>query len=343
MDHACTQAFYPGASLLLITLREETRLRAVLPLWEESHRFLGVPISRLRSVTHPDYSCRFDIIHDAGTDQGEISKAIWSSLKAQSGWDEIELSNIPAGGGAEALLSLARHDGLITWQQDLVRSPYIDMTSDSGKGDFTSLVRSANLRRKLRRRWQRLQGLGPVRLFRVESADPEMLARFYALERSGWKGQDGTAIACRPEVRRFYDSVAENATRYGYLFLYFLEVSGKPVAAHFGLTLGGRYFPLKVAYDESFREFSPGHLMLGLVLQDAAQQGVFECDCLGDNEDWKMQWQVEIRPHSVCHIYRNRRLPKLLRFQTRAQHRFRNTAAKFAKKLLSAAGIQSYH
>lgn len=98
-----------------------------------------------------------------------------------------------------------------------------------------------------------------------------------------------------------------------------------------------------MAYDEGYGEFSPGHLMLGLVLQNAAQRGVFECECLGDSEDWKMQWQVEIRPHSLCHIYRSRRMAYLLGHEATIRHRIRLTAVRMAKRLLSALGTSGHH
>ena len=286
---AFVKAFAPAGTLLLITIREEGHLRAVLPLLEERLRFFGIPFSRIRSAAHPDYSCRFDIIRDAGRDGGEVIAAVWKCLRALPDWDVVEFSNIPAGGAVERLLGLAQEDRYRVWQQEVALSPYIVLTPPGGKPDFPRFVRSANLKSKLRRRWRKLQEVGPGLLRRIEHADAEVLERFYALERSGWKGKSGTAIACIPGVKRFYDLVAADASRFSYFSLYFLEISGKAIAAHFGLTLAGRYFPLKVAYDESYGAYSPGHLLVGLVLQEAAERGLQECECLGDSEDWKTQ------------------------------------------------------
>ncbi len=333
---AFVKAFAPATTLLLITVREEGRLRAVLPLLEEKPRFLGLPFSRIRSAAHPDYSCRFDIIHDAGPDGDKVIAAVWKCLHSLPDWDVIEISNIPEGGAAERLLGYAREDRNRVWQQEFIRSPYIVLTPPDRNSDFTRFVRSANLRSKLRRRWRKLQEVGAALLRRVEHADAEVLERFYALERSGWKGKSGSAIACTPEVKRFYDLVAAEATRYRYCSLYFLEISGKTVAAHFGLTLAGRYFPIKVAYDESYSAYSPGHLMVGLVLQDAAERGLFECECLGDSEDWKMQWSVEVRPHTICYIFRNRPLGHLLRLQKVSGHNLQTAVRRVGKPLVAA-------
>jgi CelD/BcsL family acetyltransferase involved in cellulose biosynthesis len=334
--NAYLRAFAPAGTLLLITIREEGRLRAVLPLLEEKSRFLGVPFSRIRSAAHPDYSCRFDIIRDGGRGEDEVLAEIWKCLRALPNWDVIELANIPAGGAAERLLELARAERYRVWQRQVALSPYIVLTPPARDSDFTRFVRSANLRSKLRRRRRKLQELGPVLLRRVDHADAEVLSRFYALERSGWKGKSGTAIDCLPEVKLFYDLVAADATRFGYFSLYALEVSGKTIAAHFGLTLAGRYFPLKVAYDERYGAYSPGHLLVGLVAQEAAERGLFECECLGDSEEWKMQWLAEVRPHATCYIYRNGPLGNLLHLQTSAKHQFRTMVRRVGKPLVAA-------
>ena len=169
--NAYLRAFAPAGTLLLITIREEGRLRAVLPLLEEKSRFLGVPFSRIRSAAHPDYSCRFDIIRDGGRGEDEVLAEIWKCLRALPNWDVIELANIPAGGAAERLLELARAERYRVWQRQVALSPYIVLTPPARDSDFTRFVRSANLRSKLRRRRRKLQELGPVLLRRVDHAD----------------------------------------------------------------------------------------------------------------------------------------------------------------------------
>ena len=335
--YACVKAFAPAGTLLLITIREKGRLRAILPLLEEKKRLLGIPVTKLRSAAHPDYSCRFEIILDAGNDGDGVIAAVWKCLRALGEWDVVELSNVPAGGAVEGLLALAREDRYQVWQQEFARSPYFVLTPPGPNSDFTRFVRSPKLRRTLRSRWRKLQEVGTVILHRIEHADAEVLQRFYTLERSGWKGQRGTAIACIPKVKLFYDLVAADATRFGYFSLYFLEVSGKAIAAHFALTLAGGYFPLKVAYDESYGPYSPGHLLHGLVLQDTAQRGLVEYDCLGDSEEWKMEWLAEVRDHTVCYIHRNRPLGNLLRLETLSRYRIRALVRRAAKPLVAAA------
>lgn len=202
--HAYVEAFAPAGTLLLITISEKGRLRAVLPLVEEKSRFFGVPFSRIRSAAHPDYSCRFDIVRDGGPREDEVLAAIWKCLQTLPSWDVIELSNIPVGGAVERLLELARADGYRVWQRQIALSPYIALTPPGRDSDFTRFVRSANLRSKLRRRRRKLQELGTVLLRRTDHADAEVLSRFYASSGAAGKAR---AAPPSPAFRKSSDSM----------------------------------------------------------------------------------------------------------------------------------------
>jgi hypothetical protein len=93
---ASIEAFASKHRLLLITVREGGRLRAVLPLLEEKPWAPGVPFTRLRSAADVDHSPRFDLIHGGG-DVEAVAHAAWRHLKNLPHWDAIELVNVPRG------------------------------------------------------------------------------------------------------------------------------------------------------------------------------------------------------------------------------------------------------
>jgi len=87
--------------------------------------------------------------------------------------------------------------------------------------------------------------------------------------------------------------------------MYFLELDDAIIAAHLGLTYGGRYYPIKVAYDERYSGYGPGHLIIGRVLEDCLQRGLSRFDCLGEWTNAKAKWTSHVRPHTSCCIFRN--------------------------------------
>jgi CelD/BcsL family acetyltransferase involved in cellulose biosynthesis len=326
------RAFASKHPVLLITVRDGNRLRAVLPLLEEKTRAYGFPVTKLRSAANPDHSPRFDFIHGQGPGIEEALEAGWNELKNHH-WEVIELVNVPEGGAAELLLRGAREDGFLTYQYLCARTPYILLGGYKPGADFSQFARSPRFRYKLRHRWRSLEKTGTILLRRVEAADREILQQFYGLEQRGWKGKRGTAIACNGETRQFYDSIANYAAQYGYLSLYFLRQGDAAVAAHFALTYGGRYYPLKIAYDETYSQYGPGHLIAGAVLRDCAARGVSEFDWLGHWTEAKAEWASEVRPHNFCYIFRPSLAGRILRAQTLLGHRLREAFQRLKHSL----------
>jgi len=320
---AYLRAFEPRGGLLLVTAHMEERLMGVLPLIEENTLFCGFPVRMLRGAANV-HSCRFDLVRASGPD-GELAvKAIWETIKKDTTWDVIELPYVPSGGAAEQLLRLASGDGFLTGQTESDETPYIPNLQHSmlrsGHSHFQSNVRRRM--RKAREQW-------PVRLNRVVTTDPAALERFYELESSGWKGKSKTAIACSPAIRRFYDAIAKAGAQAGYFSLYLLEFGDTVVAGHFGLAYNGHYYSPKVAYDERFAAYGPGHLIVDAILRDIADRGFQGYDFLGPRMEWKTEWTKDLRGHSFCYVFRPGLFGSIL---YSARLKVREKLAEFARR-----------
>lgn len=136
------------------------------------------------------------------------------------------------------------------------------------------------------------------------AADPEALEKFYALEASGWKGAEGTAIKCDARTRQFYDAVAQAAARDGYLSLDLLELNGRPIAGHFAFNLRGRYFLAKAGYNEAFRRHGPGQLLVNEILSQTPQRGLHEFDFVGPATWDESRWASARRNNYRVFIFR---------------------------------------
>lgn len=341
-------AFGNKRRLLLITVRECSHLRGVLPLWEEKTWACGVPVTKLCSAGNANHSPRFDFVHGCEPGVQEVVKAAWEHLQNLTGWDVIQFSNVPQGAMVERILRSAKSDGFLTYQYQWAQSPYIVLNGHTPESapllcrlrsrlestaDFAQLVSSRKFRHRLRHSWRKLQKSGDISLCRVEAADPEALQSFYCLEQKGWKGKKGTAIACKKETKQFYDSIAKSAAEYGYLSLHFLLLNGSPVAAHFALTYAGRYYPLKVAYDENYSQYGPGHLIIGAVLQDCLERGLTEFDFLGHWTEAKSKWASEVRSHNFSYIFRKGIVGRMLYAETYLSHKVQSALRSWIHSL----------
>jgi CelD/BcsL family acetyltransferase involved in cellulose biosynthesis len=234
---------------------------------------------------------------------------LWQAVKGLPRWDLIDVANVVEGNGLDRLVTLARTYGYRTARKRTSQTLYLPinasatLTSDKATPPWLAGTRP-KFRSHLRRARRQLEEQGTLELKHYSAADPEALQKFYALEASGWKGAEGTAIQCDPRTRQFYDSVAQAAARDSYLSLDFLELNGKPIAGHFGFNLRRRYFLAKAGYDEAFRRHSPGQLLVNEILSQTRERGLREFDFVGPATWDEGRWASARRTNHRVFIFR---------------------------------------
>ncbi len=149
-------------------------------------------------------------------------------------------------------------------------------------------------RREFRRRARKLaEELGGEQEVVDRTDDPEALEAFIELEASGWKGQEGTALASNPAHAEFMRETARAFAKRDAFELIFLEAAGTVAAARCSFVAGGTDFCFKVAYDERFGRFGPGRdLELRLIDRFHANESVELMDSCTDpnNEMFNRLW-----------------------------------------------------
>jgi CelD/BcsL family acetyltransferase involved in cellulose biosynthesis len=288
---AYLRSFAPGGKVVLITARLEGRLCLVLPLISERASFNKVPLRRLRAPV--DSHCgRFDAVRRLGAQGDAAVRATWQFLQELDGWDLLQFRDVSPGSTVARIAAEARADGFHTIQLPDNSNPYVPVPATLELMD--QMPPNSKLRSQLRQARRRLAELGTLRFYREETADPRALERFYRLEASGWKGRTGSCVLYDGS-RRFYDEVAESAARFGYFSLYMLELNGMLLAAHFSFTHRGLCYSPKVAYNEDFKQFAPGHLIICEILRDCVTRGIYGYDITGEDHPWKLKWTSELR------------------------------------------------
>jgi CelD/BcsL family acetyltransferase involved in cellulose biosynthesis len=312
---AYLRAFEPKSRLVVATARVNGRLRAVLPLIRERGRLYGMPVRRLRSAAN-SHSCRFDFVHGVG-DAAQAARAVWRALQILEDWDVIELCNVPTEGAARLLLAAAHTDGHLTGASVRTGMPYLTLPAYGSDPETALAHLSPRHRRTLRSNRRKLGELGPVRLMRIERPRQHELERFYELERSGWKGARGIAIACAPETRRFFDELARLTGLRGSVTLWALECGRDAVAMQYGVTYGWTYFGLRTAYDYRFAGYSPGHLLMDVLVRDALARGLRAVDFTSGSDDFTSRWCSGESSFSSYHVFGKGLAARLLYLQTR--------------------------
>ncbi|RDI59305.1 CelD/BcsL family acetyltransferase involved in cellulose biosynthesis [Microvirga subterranea] len=179
-----------------------------------------------------------------------------------------------------------------------------------------------NMRRNLKRFHKKLEKQGAVSIDRIQGAQAGMdfLETFMALEASGWKGRNGTAMADNTEAVSFYQALAEHLGARGDFEWYVIRVQGQVIAAQMCIRCGGSLMLAKIAFDEDYSDCRPGHLLTGSVIQDAfARPEIIEINHLS-NADWEGYWRMTYDEYVDVQLIRRDILPILCQFPRAAAH-----------------------
>jgi CelD/BcsL family acetyltransferase involved in cellulose biosynthesis len=283
------RAYSPNARIVVLTLRRGRDLSLVFPLILEKGIFSGLPARKLRMpLAMP--GARNEVLYAPELGEEAALGAVWKALESFPGWDVLELPSVYEKTPIVRLVQLAHSQGCQTGQWPVPRIPWLTLAGC----DLAKLPPSSTLRSRLRHAEGRLNELGNLTLQSFEKADAAVLRRFFDLEAGGWKGKEKSAILSDPRSLQFFDEAAREAQKFGYLRLYYLELKGKLISAHFGLNYKGRYYAPKIAYDEAYRQYRVGHLILRGIVRDCAQQEIAEYS-MGVLEEWKTEWSKESR------------------------------------------------
>jgi CelD/BcsL family acetyltransferase involved in cellulose biosynthesis len=209
--------------------------------WEHRYCFLGTPLVHTERVESASAALLSALVEqrgasfaglDALADEGPVREAVRAAIE---------------GRGAEEV-PINRH------QRATLRRP--------GAGEGAPAVKGKH-RRELERKRRRLEEELGAELGTVDLAqDAAAVEDFLALEASGWKGRSGTALASMHGDAEFFRAICSSYRELGRLHLLSLQADGKRVAMACNLRAGDGVFCLKIAFDERWRRYSPGALLV---------------------------------------------------------------------------------
>ncbi len=255
-----------GADVLLLVVEDDAQWQLALPVLRRRGR-LGIPLKTLQGWDHP-YSF-------LGTPlaRAEGLPHVWSAvLEGDLGVRWLSLDHCALDGPVVAALerTLSTH-GLKTQTSRAFERPVLNRRPAP---DYLDGRVSSRHRKTLRRQERRLaEGLGgELELVDHASDGPgdrldvgiELLL---AQERAGWKGRAGTAMACRDDDAELFRRWCRAFAAAGRLELWSLQGPAGSAATQSNVRAGQTIFHFKIAYDETWRSYSPG-LQVELAMVD---------------------------------------------------------------------------
>jgi CelD/BcsL family acetyltransferase involved in cellulose biosynthesis len=307
-------AYFRGntGTWVLCTLRSGGRLVAALPLIERKLRLSRLPATILRAPS--DFNLwPWDIAVSPGVDRTSTALALWGLVRRASGWDVLELPNVPQGGFTEELFAAAAGDGFPRHRWEYMHSPYLSLAGKSGVQDPIQLARSAKLRASLRKALRTIEQEGGMRTVIDTCARREALDRLYELENLGWKAREGNPITARAKDVAFFDAIARFGEQQGYLHMVSLVMHERVVAVSIGFIYKSNHYGIKMGWDDNLKNLSLGHVLISETLRDCLSRGVENLHMGGLRSAWKEQWTSLVVPHATHYVFRNSLYGRILR------------------------------
>ena len=254
------EALSTGQELRVALVWRGERLVGLFP-FQRIARYKGLPATALVAWRHPHCLLCTPLVRASN------ARYAVDALLDATGASVLEWSYLPAGEPfhrtlGEALAARGRRPRVgRSYERPLLR-----------KGAATV---SGPLRRRIAKKERSLRKLGALSYVALTPRDDigRWIDEFLGLEARGWKGRQGSAMACAEANRTYFTRTITAAFRRGRLAACGMNLDGRPLARRFSFLGGGGAYAFKIAYDEAFAEVSPGvmleHYNLSQVEADA--------------------------------------------------------------------------
>jgi CelD/BcsL family acetyltransferase involved in cellulose biosynthesis len=284
------RAFGEQGSMRICLAWDADRLMAALPLVQRPRRSLAA----MANVHTP-------VFRPVGRTDQAVRAVVDAALAL--GTNNVDLPALPFG---DASLTVLRQAAAEAGRRHAIGSQHVSpiVATTGGYEDWRAASRPRwgapleRFRRKMLREHQ--TELSVVQA--PADLDAE-LARGFAVEASGWKGESGTAILSDERTITFYRAVAEAFAERGELRLSRIVIDGQWAAFDLCLLHDSRLYLLKTGYDERFRRLAPGLVMRLSIIERCFELGIAAHELLGDEAEWKRKFATGERAHVGFRAY----------------------------------------
>lgn len=265
-----------------------------------------------------------------GHERLAIGALVDAAARHDERWRYLELSRVLADSASTRAMRARRRTPVTERFES--RGAYLPTVGDFA--DYRAGL-SRNFRNNLNKAANKLRKLGDVKFsfLEGEQAAPSVLSHLMAVEASGWKGREGTAIANDPDLVEFYTALVQRLWEARLLEWHLLEADGEVLAANLAVRFGATVLAWKLGYDEAHRRCSPGNLLFEKLAERAFADPDIDEINLSTDQPWYDNWAMDKRDYIDARVHLLRPGSLLLSYlPQRAKSRLRGMPA--ARRLI---------
>lgn len=199
----------------------------------------------------------------------------------------------------QLLMEELRRRSCYVQREVMFESAFIDI-NDSWDQYEKSLSKSH--RKSIRKCWKNLEKSGKVEFvrsnqFQSKETLKQNLNQAFQIAHRGWKGDAGTSVLSHPGMIEFFTDVGWELALENQFELLLLKVDDRPIAFEVGYKAGRVFYSHKIGYDQKYKQFGPGQLLLHRQLEMWYQnQEIDYIDTMGIVSEATMKWKPRLVP-----------------------------------------------
>jgi len=244
-----------GREIRFLEARRAGRLIGILPVTVE-RGYARLPVRFVQNWCHDQMFLGTPLV-EAGEERAFWTAVLDALDDADWAPNFLHVKGLVEGGAVHRGLIEARACAIVH------REVRAFLESDLDPQAYYEQAVRQKKRKELRRLRNRLADEGEVRAHILDD-EAELDAwcdTFLVLEKSGWKGAAGTALACRPPTSDFFRDAVRGAWDAGRLQFRRLDVGTRTIAMLVNFLCPPGSFSFKTVFDEDYSRFSPGVLI----------------------------------------------------------------------------------
>jgi CelD/BcsL family acetyltransferase involved in cellulose biosynthesis len=284
--------FSPG-ELRSVAVRREGRLIALAPFYLEDGA-LGRRLLPL-GISVSDY---FDVLIDPD-DESTAGRLLLAHLTETEAAQALCCEELAPDAAALRLW------GRSEWKTELQsQSACPVMNIGAAADDPLKANVPAGKLRKLRMARHRMERHDGVVRAPPPSAVKHFLHELFRLHEARWESRGERGVLADAAVRRFHETALPGLSSAGLLSLYGLWVGDRMIAGYYGFVRGERAYAYIGGFDPEFAFESPGTILIGHAIEEAAHRGATEFHFLRGREPYKYEWGATDRWNSRLELRR---------------------------------------
>ncbi|MDR4507362.1 MAG: GNAT family N-acetyltransferase [Candidatus Brocadiaceae bacterium] len=322
----------------ILCAQSDNTLVGLLALGEEQRRLplLSMRVRRLSFLGEDPGSADYLDVLSLPEYQSEAASVIFDHLMYNVTFDVLDLDSISAESPNLPLL-IQKFGARRKFRHRL--TPRFVCPQVKFESGWTDILKKSKRASNFKRRLQQLRKLEGFEYRTITHPEEvgDAFERFLKLHEARWTGKGGSDATGNAILKNFHRDVVKRWAHAGLLWFEELWAEGACRASIYGLNNKQRYYYYNSGYDQTWKSKSPGLVLLGLSLENAARRGIKIYDFLRGDETYKFDWATTTDKTADIQIF-SQTLPASLFI---AHKRAQTTAHVLIKALLpeSAKGL----